>query len=247
MENYTGSVKCAQCGLTNFANADACKRCGAVIRATEAEDCVPNPNLHPCQDCGASVSHNAESCPHCGRFFRVLRPQAPERSRAWWAFTIGWGILASSLIAFILSVALIMVLGVGGGALLGASNLLSSRAASNESMAISTLRTISTAESTYYATVGNGSYGTLEELADSSLVDKELLTGEKFGYKFEIRTGPSNNYGSDGFEALATPVRYGSTGVRSFYLSEDGVMRAADIHGSEASMKSTPIGYYTQD
>lgn len=249
MEKNSGSVKCAQCGLTNFADAEACKRCGAVIQATCFASPAANPKLSPCPDCGASVSRNAESCPQCGSFFQVLRPRAAERSRAWWAFTIGWGILASSLIAFMLSIALFFLLGGVAGALamVGSSNLLASRAPSNEASALSTLRTISSAEATYSSTVGNGSYGTLEQLVESGLVDEALSKGEGAGYRFEIRLGPSNDYGASGFEAHATPIRYGNSGVRSFYVSETGVVRAADVNGAEAGAVSPSVGRYTTD
>ena len=110
------SLKCPQCGLTNFADAEVCKRCSAALKDVQAA--AKNPKLSQCTDCGNPVSNQAESCPHCGRFFRVLRPQmAYDRDRGWWAFTIGWGILASGFILFIICIILILILLAFFGAL----------------------------------------------------------------------------------------------------------------------------------
>lgn len=108
------SIKCPQCGLANFADAESCKRCGAELKEVQAA--ATNPRLSQCVDCGKLVSNEAESCPHCGRFFRMLRPQLGfDRDRGWWAFTIGWGILASGLIWFlIVVVSLVLFGGVAG-------------------------------------------------------------------------------------------------------------------------------------
>jgi hypothetical protein len=83
-----------------------------------------NPRLSQCPDCGKPVSNQAESCPHCGRFFRALRPQQGfDRDRGWWAFTIGWGILASGFILFVIWIILILIL----MALFGGIGALTSR------------------------------------------------------------------------------------------------------------------------
>ena len=126
-------------------------------------------------------------------------------------------------------------------------NLLAARKAANEGSAISSMRTLVSAEATYQATVGAGSYGTLEELVAAGLVDDKLGKGVKNGYRFEIRVKPARSKSEwASFEAVAVPVKYGSsgagTGKRSFYVDESGVLRAGDKGGIEASSLDPPVG-----
>ncbi len=110
----SSNIKCPQCGLVNFADAEVCKRCTAELK--EVQSAAKNPNLIQCPDCGRPVSKQAESCPHCGRFFQALRPQrGHDRDRGWWAYTIGWGILASGLILFVIWIILLIVLAMLAG------------------------------------------------------------------------------------------------------------------------------------
>ena len=66
------------------------------------------------------------------------------------------------------------------------------------------------------------------------MLDRALASGTKSGYKFRVTTS-----GSD-FAATAVPESYGSSGYRSFYISGDGVMRAADMNGLEANANANP-------
>lgn len=49
--------------------------------------------LYSCADCSHQVSNKAISCPGCGRMVRA---------RWWWATTIGWGVIFSAIISFLL-------------------------------------------------------------------------------------------------------------------------------------------------
>jgi type IV pilus assembly protein PilA len=99
-------------------------------------------------------------------------------------------------------------------------NLLAARRAANEASAIYQLRRIMVAEASYQESVATGSYGTLNELVAARLIDEELSSGRKNGYRFVVHTT------AQGYEATATPVSYGSTGMRSFYISSE----EEDIH-----------------
>src|SRR5260370_22544646 len=85
-------------------------------------------------------------------------------------------------------------------------NLLASRRAANEGSAQQSLRTISSAEATYYSTAGNGNYGTMANLVSQSLVDSVLSGGLKSGYNFT--TGSSPAASSTAFVAAAAPVTF---------------------------------------
>jgi hypothetical protein len=75
--------------------------------------------LMQCRDCGNDVSTKALACPRCGRLVRA---------RGWWAVTIGWGVIMSAVISFLLTVLLIVALGAAG---LGLGALFSRQAASS--------------------------------------------------------------------------------------------------------------------
>jgi type IV pilus assembly protein PilA len=113
-------------------------------------------------------------------------------------------------------------------------NLLASKRAANEGSAISTLRTMFSAEATYMATQGAGSCGDLSKLASSGLITPELATGIKNEYQFEVvMAGPRKSC-----ELFATPMsKYG----RSFMISQDGVIRGANKKGAKADKNDLPL------
>src|ERR1044072_3611474 len=103
--------------------------------------------------------------------------------------------------------------------------------AANELAAISQLRAIASAETNYQATAGNGSFGTLQQLVDSQSLNRPIDKGESRGYKFEVRVTGASSY-----DAVATPLQYGLTGLKSYYLdSTSSAIHVADKKGAEAS------------
>jgi type IV pilus assembly protein PilA len=107
-------------------------------------------------------------------------------------------------------------------------NLLASRRSANEASAISSLRTIHSAQSVYLTTMGNNTnyspdLATLGAAASGSLIDPALaaavdVANAKSGYFFDI------NAGTQVYCATATASSQGTTGVRSFAVSEPGVI-----------------------
>jgi hypothetical protein len=109
--------------------------------------------------------------------------------------------------------------------------------AANELAAVSQLRAIATAEANYQATTGGGSYGTLKQLIDAQSINQQISNGENSGYKFEIKVASGSSY-----EALATPVKYGLTGLKSFYMNSSGSeIHGADRKGMEATVSDPPL------
>ena len=103
--------------------------------------------------------------------------------------------------------------------------------AANELAAISQLRAIASAETTYQTTTGGGSYGTLKQLIDAQSINPQIGTGQNRGYKFEVRVTSGSSY-----EALATPLQYGLTGLKSYYVnSSSSAIHVADKKGAEAT------------
>src|SRR5258708_5554832 len=103
-------------------------------------------------------------------------------------------------------------------------NLLASRRAANEASAISSLRTIHSAEATYQATLGsNVNYGSAVDLGTAGLVDTVLgaASSTKSGYLFVVTATTPQVYC-----ATAVATTQGTTGTRSFAVSQPGVIYA---------------------
>ncbi len=112
----------------------------------------------------------------------------------------------------------------------------------NENAAISSLRTLHGAETTYYATYGDGiRYGTLAQLAKAAFISQGLGDGIHFGYSFTITTTVQTSTTPATFAISAVPITYGVTGVRSFFIATEGVIRAADRNGGPANEDDPPI------
>ncbi len=70
----------------------------------------------------------------------------------------------------------------------------------------------------------------------SGLVDSDLAAGMKNGYSFRyVIVGASTLGAPAKFELAATPLTYGRTGHRSFFLDATGTLRAADRKGAVGS------------
>jgi hypothetical protein len=103
----------------------------------------------------------------------------------------------------------------------------------NEMIAINVLQLIAHGEENYKKTAGNGSYGSIDELVEHKLLGKEML--DKYGYRFVVSTN------AHGFEAVATPVEYGKSGKRSFFIDQSGVVRGDDKGGGPATVADKPV------
>jgi type IV pilus assembly protein PilA len=137
-----------------------------------------------------------------------------------------------SLIELLIVVAIILII-----AAIAIPNLLRSRIAANESSAVGSVRTITTAQVTYSSTYGTG-YTTRAQLgglagctaapATACLLDPVLTAGTKSGYV--VNTNPNTPAAgttanpSTGFESTATPLS-ASTGTRAFCSDQSGVIR----------------------
>jgi hypothetical protein len=121
--------------------------------------------------------------------------------------------------------------------------------ASNETSAISAMRTILGAETTYAATYGHGYTCSLSDLGgmganernehQAMLIEPRLANGKKNGYRFAL-TGCSGG-SAPHFSLVAVPAETAG-GIRSFCADESGVMRSSS-NGSAASCLSagTPL------
>ena len=155
---------------------------------------------------------------------------------------------APCLALFVLSAALISISCAGG---LGSSASLTPRGLSRveqparqapaeitrieEVEAVRKLRAWAVAEAARYAELA--SYATLEELARDRTLAGGMLTAVSHGYRFSLAVAP----GGQSFQAWATPVSYGATGVHSFFTDADAVIHYADREGAPATAEDPPV------
>lgn len=104
-------------------------------------------------------------------------------------------------------------------------NLLRARMAANESSAMSSIRRLVAAQSTYSSLHPEVGYTcSLSDLAAAGLIDSTLLGGQKNGYVFEFSgcrsEGPSGQY-----LVVAYPVARNTTGSKSFCSDGSGVVK----------------------
>ena len=142
-----------------------------------------------------------------------------------------------SLIELLIVVAIILII-----AAIAIPNLLRARIAANESSAVSSIRTINTAEISYQSTYPTAGYAsTLAQLgptgngtcakpvqATACLVDYAVSNATaastaKSGYYFSVGVGGSGDTNS--YIAAGSPAVFNQTGVRNFCSIEDGVVR----------------------
>ena len=114
----------------------------------------------------------------------------------------------------------------------------------NERDAIRTLKDVAKAIETYRRTYTKlpGSLSNLgppakgaSTSAAAGLVDAELAAGSKSGYAFRYVIVGASAVGAPARYALAaTPLIYGTTGRRSFFVDENGLIHGADRQGALA-------------
>lgn len=132
---------------------------------------------------------------------------------------------SQSYAGFSLIELLIVVAIIGIIASIAIPNLLASRRAANEGSAQQSIRTISSCETAYKFSYGNGSYADLPTLGVKVMTDSVLSTGTKSGYSFVATpvSGSSEQFWAYAFPVTTTGLR--STGSRRFAVTEDGVLR----------------------
>ena len=117
-----------------------------------------------------------------------------------------------SLLELLIVVAIILII-----AKIAIPSLFRSRQAANEASAVSSLRTVATAQITFGVSHA-GSFGSLAELVTEALVDNRFGTGAAIaGYTYSITSGFAT------FTAQANPG--GNSGRYNYVVYEDGVIR----------------------
>ena len=135
---------------------------------------------------------------------------------------------------------LIVVTIIGIVAAIAIPNLLASRRAANEASAISAIRTIGSAEESYRATNGNGSFGTMADLAAQRSIDEKLasattVANAKSGYIFNVVLTSGGS-----FYCVGTAPVTANAGRRNFSSDTPGAIFVHPL--SVASPPTTTTG-----
>ena len=256
------SAKCPQCGFVGWADAESCKKCGAEL--------APQPDYASGESGSSETVYYA---PPPGGFRPDLNEKMAVAAMVLGILNFLFlGIFGITIIAGIVISVIAMnkikryphlyggksfaltglIMNIASGVLLipvivilsiAVPNLYASRRAANEGSAINALRTIHGAEATYQATEGRGAFGTLEDLQRRNLISDDLVSGTRRGYRFKVEIVTDTGDGVPGFMAVAVPANYPSSGKRSFFLDETGVIRAADSQGMEATKYDPPVNF----
>lgn len=250
------SAKCSECGFVGWADAELCKKCGAAMPSPPV-DGADQPQQgydynKPAHRAGsqaaprkglavASLVVGIVSCFTFGGLLGIgasagviLGIVAMVKANRYPSEYGGKGLATGGMVTSVLSIVILVPIGLV--AAIAIPNLLASARAANESSALRALRTIHSAEATYQDR--HGKYGELGELAYEQLIDPSFTQGTRHGYKFTI----SGISASGEFECTGVPVNYPLSGIRSFYINETGVIRAADRHGADATRLDAPLG-----
>lgn len=130
---------------------------------------------------------------------------------------------------------LIVIAVIGLLAAIAVPNFVRQKAPANEASAISSVRTLTTAQTSYASSFGGGQYGSLANLQSSGLIDGVVGSGSKADYTFTVTpTGNTN------FTIIAVPVVPGTTGTRGFYADATFVIRYT-MDGSAPNASSPPL------
>ena len=118
---------------------------------------------------------------------------------------------------------LVVVIIIGIIAAIAIPSLLASRRAANEASAISSIRTIHSAQITYFGTTGNNTTYAADAaaLGTAGLIDPALAGGAKSGYTFAV-TSAAGIYCAQATPASAT------SGTNYFGVAGNGVIFKGD-------------------
>lgn len=140
-----------------------------------------------------------------------------------------------SLIELLIVIAIILII-----AAIAIPNLMRSRMAANEASAVSSLRTINTAQIAYNATFPDTGYATTLTVlgppsgsacltagsassTDACLLDSVLQSGTKSGYNFVITALAGTP--TTAYTVNSDPITPGSSGLRHLFSDTTGVIR----------------------
>jgi type IV pilus assembly protein PilA len=149
-----------------------------------------------------------------------------------------------SLIELLIVVAVILII-----AAIAIPNFMRSKMRANEASAVSSLRSITTANVVYSTTYEIGYSSTLAALGgtgavinqtNAGLIDSVLSSGNKSGYMFTYAAGSTDSNGDVlTYTTNADPALPGTTGDTHFYVDQTSIIRSNQTQ--PAGINDTPV------
>jgi type IV pilus assembly protein PilA len=127
-------------------------------------------------------------------------------------------------------------------------NLIKSKMAANEASAVGSVRTVNTGEVNYAASCpAVGFSASLAELntgaaciGGKGIIDPVLSLGAKSGYVFAYTPTAGGDALNDSYTQTAIPAIVGTTGQRSFFSDQTGVIRY-QLTGATPTVANPPL------
>lgn len=225
------STFCMRCGNSIDDQDQFCRKCGAQASALAAPASV-NPTIPagPAQTSGKAIASLV-----CGLLFFVpfafvaavifghlglseIRKSAGRLKADGLAIA---GLVLGYM--WVVSIPIILII-----AAIAIPNLLRARMAANESSAAASVRTIVTAQMSYSESRPESGYArSFSALNDAQMIDSDLASGQKNGYRFQITGCEAEIPGvaNKKYQVLAYPITSNQTGNRSFCSDESAVIK----------------------
>jgi len=160
--------------------------------------------------------------------------------------TTGAGMALAGLILGYIGISIVPLLIIAAIAI---PNFIRAKMAANDASTIGSLRTITVALVTYTTSYGKfpsrladlgPANGAVPSADAADLIDSELASGVKSGYRFIYATGETDFNGKVlGYSLTAEPLTPGTTGRYYFYTDQSGVMRYSS--SGPANEHSPPV------
>lgn len=232
---------CSRCGVTMPDGSVYCPNCGADVKAPLASPTAPPPaSIAPVAPPPTQqTSPLAIASLICGCLFFcgitgilaiIFGHISLSQIKKSGGKLKGEGLaIAGLVIGYFSFIPIILMI-----AAIAIPNLLRARIAANESSAAAVIRTINTAEISYQTTNPDKGYTCeLSDLQSAGLIEAGLASGQKNGYRFELRNCQAELSGGPNtkFQVVAYPISQNKTGMKAFCSDESAVVKK-DVTGS---------------
>jgi type IV pilus assembly protein PilA len=226
------STFCVRCGNSIDDQDQFCRRCGA--QAGAGSGTLPSVPFAPS---GSAATSKTAIASLVSGLFIFLYPLSSIAAVIFGHLSLseikksagrltGEGLATAGLVLGYIGVAAIPIILII--AAIAIPNVFRARMAANESWAVSSIRSILTAQMSYSESHPETGYAcSLSALGEAQLIDGSLASGQKSGYRFEImgcaaepRDGPNKKY-----QVVAYPITANQTGDRAFCSDESGVIK----------------------
>ena len=246
---------CSRCGNSIGENSRFCDRCGEPARTAQ----IATGPLVPTAASPSETSGKAIASLLSGLFGLIIFPAAiaaivlghisRSEIRKSAGRLKGSGLALGGLIMGYLGLSIIPVLIIAAIAI---PNLLRARIVANEASAVSVVRALNEAEQNYMTAFprvgytcslpslgGNRQSSTSAEHAH--LIDDDLSTGSRHGYRFVIQNCSSSNGVTVKYQVAVYPETYSQSGVRAFCSDETAVIKVDERGSPEACLENGSV------